>query len=1068
MRKRTILQQLIIPAAILVSIPCVVLEASELRFANFPDVSGDSVVFAYRDSIWTAPVTGGTARLLSDVGTRPRHPKFSPDGRSVAYTATINENADIYVVTLDGGPVTRLTHHPARDDMIDWYPDGKSILFKSTMQSPHSNYNRLFQLSVRGGLPQALPLPYGETAAVSTDQEEIYFTYLRDFQEEVWKRYYGGRAPDIWTFDLESGATARVTDHPAPDSVPMLNGSSLYFLSERGSEMRSNLWRLDQSDRSLSQLTGFKNSDVRNPSIGPAGIVFELDGNLFLLNLETGQSEQIPLNLEIAREELVPHLESVGERIEGTTVGADSNIAIEARGDIFLYDTGDNVAVNITNTSQFAERYPSLSPDSSRVAYFSDRSGEYQLTVRDLETAKEEQLTEFTSGFRYRPFWSPNGRYLSFMDQQQVIWLVDTKNGELQRVDQGKWRYHWDMPNFRINWSPDSQWLTYSRGSENRNQAIYLYNTGSRQRHQLTSAFYSDFDPVFDPSGNYLAALSYRSMSPTYGDIDPTFVYSDSMVVSIIALTGGIELPTAPGWTAPEDRESVEIDLQDAEARLAVLPLPPGKYSALAFQPGSITVAKTSSDGKLNQVLHLELNSDTPDTLFDGPIAQVFEAHENSTIVKTGDDKLMQIFANSDQEAKEIQTARLTARIDRQAEFLQMFDDSWRYQRDFYYDPGLHGVDWDAARSHYRPQAAAAHSEQELTAIIREMHGELAAGHVYVSTEPSYNRGDAKDVGMLGVDFAVNNNAFVISRILRPGVRQFQHRSPLDNPALDVSEGDYLLAVNGMMPGVPGNPWELFAGLADQFVELTIADSADGRNKRTLRVKALGSERKLRELMWVEDKRKFVDSASDGQIGYIYVPNTGTEGQNELMQMYRAQYHKKALIIDERFNRGGALGDRFVELLNRPPLNYFRSRNANDYPLPELAHRGPKAMLINSWSYSGGDGFPFLFKTAAVGPLIGTRTWGGLIGPGMRMSLINGGFISAPPQRVYDANGQWAEGNEGVEPNVPVLNDPGELARGNDQQLDHAIQLLLHEIDQMPPINVPEYPEKSPNLSKPE
>jgi tricorn protease len=308
----------------------------------------------------------------------------------------------------------------------------------------------------------------------------------------------------------------------------------------------------------------------------------------------------------------------------------------------------------------------------------------------------------------------------------------------------------------------------------------------------------------------------------------------------------------------------------------------------------------------------------------------------------------------------------------------------------------------------------------------------------------------------------------VISKILRPGVRQFQHRSPLDNPALDVSEGDYLLAVNGMKLSVPGDPWELFAGLADQNVELTIADSADGRNKRTIRVKALVSEHKLRELVWVEDKRKFVDSASDGQIGYIYVPNTGTEGQNELMQMYRAQYHKKALIIDERFNRGGALGDRFVELLNRPPLNYFRSRNANDYPLPELAHRGPKAMLINSWSYSGGDGFPFLFKTAGVGPLIGTRTWGGLIGPGMRMSLINGGFISAPPQRVYDINGQWAEGNEGVKPNIPVLNNPGELARGNDQQLDHAIQLLLDEIDQMPPIRVPDFPEKTPHLSTPE
>ena len=318
---------------------------------------------------------------------------------------------------------------------------------------------------------------------------------------------------------------------------------------------------------------------------------------------------------------------------------------------------------------------------------------------------------------------------------------------------------------------------------------------------------------------------------------------------------------------------------------------------------------------------------------------------------------------------------------------------------------------------------------------------------------------------MLGVDFALKDETYVISKILRADARRAQHRSPLDNPALDVSEGDYLLAVNGMKLKAPGNPWELFVGLADQLVELTIADAADGQNSRKIRVKTLNSERKLRELAWAEDKRNLVDSVSDGRIGYIYVPNTGTEGLNELMQMYRAQYHKQALIIDERFNRGGQLGDRFVELLNRPPLNYFSSRNANDYPLPELAHRGPKAMLINSWSYSGGDGFPFLFKTAAVGPLIGTRTWGGLIGPGMRMSLINGGFISAPPQRVYDINGQWAEGNEGVKPNIPVLNNPGELARGNDQQLNHAVQLLLHEIDQLPPIKVPDFPVKTSRLS---
>jgi tricorn protease len=352
-------------------------------------------------------VAGGTARLLSDVGTRPRHPKFSPDGSKVAYTASVNDNTDVYVVSLDGGPIKRLTHHPARDNMVDWYPDGKSILFKSTMQSPHANYNRLFQLDADGGLPHALPLPYGETAAIPADQGKIYFTYLRDFQAEVWKRYYGGRAPDIWSYDMKTGDTVRLTNHKSPDSVPMPHHSSVYFLSERGPEMRSNIWHLDQENDEISQVTRIDQSDVRNPSIGPAGIVYELDGGLFLLDLASGQSAQIPVALEIAREELVPRLEAVAERVENLAAGTGTIIAIEARGDIFLYDTEHDIARNVTATSQSAERYPALSPDGSKLAYFSDRSGEYQLVIRDLESAKEKQLTRFSSGFRYRPFWSP-------------------------------------------------------------------------------------------------------------------------------------------------------------------------------------------------------------------------------------------------------------------------------------------------------------------------------------------------------------------------------------------------------------------------------------------------------------------------------------------------------------------------------------------------------------------------------------------------------------------------------------------------------------------------------------
>ncbi|MCH9693632.1 MAG: PDZ domain-containing protein [Gammaproteobacteria bacterium] len=1034
--------------------------AEPVTHATFPDVSDKNVAFVYRDAVWIVPISGGEARLLSDIGERVRHPKFSPDGSRIAYSATLNGNQDVFVVDISGGPILRVTNHPSRDDLVDWHVDGEQLLFKSSMASPRAVYNRLFHVSSSGGLPTAFPMPYVETAAQSADGDQILFTYLRDFQEEVWKRYLGGRAPDIWTYDLSTSDSRKLTVDLAPDSVPMLNGDNVYYLSERGSDRRSNLWVFEDSDKDARQVTFFAEDDVRNPSIGNAGIVFEAGGNIYLQRLTANVPERLEISVAIARQERQAKRVSLGDRVEGASIGPDRTIAFEARGDVLIYDVKKHSAINVTHSSDAAERYPSLSPGGNKVAYQSDVSGEYQLYVLDLETQESQQLTEFSSGFRYRPFWSPDGRYLAFMDQQQIIWLVKTASGEIRKLDQGHWRYHWDMPNFRISWSPDSQWLTYSKAGDNRNQSIYAYSVRAGQRIQLTSGFYSDFDPVFDASGNYIAALSYRNFSPTFGDIDPTFVYTNSMVVSLLPLTADAGAPGDINWQMPEKREEVEIDPDDIESRLYVLPIEPGRLSMLTFSDSTLSVTRTN--GGSTEILGLQLGRDESRSIWKGEGVRVFDSAGGGTLLQGSGGKMLLLNSADEIGESEIQTGKLSAKIDPGLEFLQMFDDSWRYQRDFFYDPGLHGVDWDAIRAHYRPRAAAAYTEQELTAVVREMHAELAAGHVYVSVEPPYSRSDAENVGMLGVDFEVRDGALAIKRILRPGVRRSEHRSALDSSTLKVREGNFILAVNGRPLSVDIAPWEAFEGLADEEVELTVADSASGLNRRTIRVRTLTSERKLRELDWVERNRQIVDEASGGKIGYIYIPNTGAEGQNELMRMYRAQYHKEALLIDERFNTGGALGDRFVELLNRPPLNYFSSRNANDYPLPELSHRGPKALLINSWSYSGGDGFPFLFKTAGLGPLIGTRTWGGLIGPGMRMSLINSGFISAPPQRVYDIHGEWAAGNEGVKPNVSLQNNPGELARGNDQQLMRAIELLLGEVEKTPEIKIPEYPEQMP------
>ncbi len=1038
--------------------------AEEIRHASYPDVSKDELVFVYRDAIWLAPLAGGKASLLSDVGERVRDPKFSPDGAKVAFSATVAGNQDVYVVARTGGPVVRVTNHPARDYVLDWHVDGEQILFKSTMQSPRAVYNQMFSVGAGGGLPRRLPLPYVESASLSADGKTIVFSYLRDFQEEVWKRYLGGRAPDLWSFDLTTLESSQLTRHPGPDSVPMQLGDDIYFLSERGPGQRSNLW-LHKSEESARQITFFTDDDLRNPSIGPAGIVFQAGGDLFVQPFSSAPVRKIELKIEIARDERRVRRLSVSDRVEGGSIGPTGQLAFEARGDVFIHETKQQLSKNLSNSSSVAERFPSVSPSGRYLAYLSDRGGEYQVTILDLRTNRERQLTRFESGFRYRPFWSPDEKFLVFMDQQQRIWLLNVKTGDAQPVDQGSWRYHWDMPQFRISWSPDSRWFTWSRAGENRNQQIYVYDTKNAKRDQLTSGFFSDFDPVFDPSGNYIVALSYRSFAPTFGDIDPTFTYTNSMTVSLIPLTGSVGTPADLEWAMPQVRQRVSIDIENAEARLRTLPFSPGRFSALSVAGGRVTLIRSTGMDSSWEVL--ELGSDAPKVSWTANRVQVFDASEGRTLARVNGERIVLLDASKSDQELSVETKSMRASVNLQEEFLQMFDDSWRYQRDFFYDPNMHGVDWPMLKAHYRPLAAAAYTVQELTSVVREMHAELAAGHVYVSVEPPYNRSDAKTTGLLGVDFGVRNGRYFFAKILKPGVRRFEHRSPLDDSALGFHDGDFLLAVNGRELDSNSAPWEAFEGLAGELAELTIARTESGMDKRSVVVRLLSSERKLRELDWVEKTRQWVSDASDGKIGYIYVPNTGVEGQNELMQMYRAQYHKEALIIDERFNTGGKLGDRFVELLNRPPLNYFSSRNARDYPLPELAHRGPKAMLINSWSYSGGDGFPFLFKEAALGPLIGSQTWGGLIGPGMRMSLVNGGFVSAPPQRVYDTRGNWAEGNEGVRPNIAVRNNPGQLAQGNDQQLQKAIDYLLEELKSQNPPRVPAYPDKVSNRDTP-
>ncbi|MFQ5744388.1 MAG: PDZ domain-containing protein [Acidobacteriota bacterium] len=1055
------------------------------RMLRYPDVSDSHIAFVYAGDIWIVPKTGGTAQRLSTPSGEESFPRFSPDGSRIAFSGNYDGNTDIYVVAVGGGLVERLTHHPTSDRMLDWYPDGESILFATGMTSEKNRFNKLYRTTRHGGLPEKLPVPYGEFGAISPDGKVLaYIPISRDFR--TWKRYRGGMAPEIWLFDLNDYSARNITHNVANDAHPMWHGSTLYFLSDRDANKRANIWAYDLQSEAVRQVTFFEDFDIRFPAIGPSDIVFEAGGRLYLLDLASDETHEVPITVVTDRATLKPRLEKVANLITSGDISPTGKRALfEARGDIFTVPAKHGLTRNLTRSSGAADRYPTWSPDGEQIAYFSDRTGEYELTVEAADGSGEPRtLTSLGAGFRYTPFWSPDSKKIAFIDQTMTIRNYDTESGELTKIDEGLWMYHGDLANFRVSWSTDSRWLAYSRGLPNRHEAVFLYDTHDGELHQVTSGFYGEYDPVFGPDGDFLFLKTNRNISPSYGDFQNSWVYANSTEIAAVPLrkdvpspllprndeekvageekneesasTGAAQEPEAGGEEeeGAEEAEAVDIDLEGFESRLVVLPPEAGNYAELFATSGKVIyrrLPRTGSDDEDSPIAFFDLEAREEKTIIGD--ADGFEVSaDGKKILLVSNDRFAIIDVAPGQKIESpMSTDGLEMTVDPVAEWRQIFSDVWRLQRDMFYDRNMHGVDWTAIGERYNSLIDDAVTRWDVNAIIGDLIAELNAGHTYRGggdTETPERRG----VGLLGVDFSIENGAYRIAKIIDGAPWDSEVRSPLKIPGVDVNEGDYLLAVNGMPIDTSEDPWAAFQGLADQVVELTVNDRPTLDDARTVLVKTLGSEYRLRNLAWINDNRKRVEEATGGRVGYVYVPDTSINGQNELLRQFVAQIDKQGLIIDERFNSGGQIPDRFVELLNRPIYNYWGVRDGKDWQWPPIAHFGPKVMLINHWSGSGGDAFPFYFREAGVGPLIGTRTWGGLIGITGAPQLIDGGFVTVPTFGIYSTDGKWIIESHGVDPDIEVIADPSAMAKGHDPQLERAIQEVTHMLAENPPV----------------
>jgi tricorn protease len=1059
----------------------------DARLLRQPDVSATEIAFVYGGDIWVVAKEGGVAHRLSTPAGSESFPRFSPDGDQIAFTGNYDGNQDIYVMPADGGVPTRITHHPDPDRMLDWYPDGDNILFATRMTSEKQRFSKLYRVAASGGLPEVLPVPYGEFGAISPDGATLAYMPL-DRAFRTWKRYRGGKTPDVWLFGLEDLEWWNLTNDDANDGQPMWHGSTLYFLSDRDANMRANIWAYDFHTDTVRQVTFFEDFDIHFPAIGPDDMVFENGGRLYVMDLATETAEPVDVKVVTDRATLRPRPVKVGDQLtDGDISPTGKRAVLAARGEIFSLPAEHGVVRNLTRTSAFAERHPRWSPDGKHIAYFSDRTGEYELTIRPADGSGEEKtLTQLGPGYRYTPFWSPDSSKIAFIDNQQVIQVYDLDNDTLSKVDEGLWMMEGALRNFEVSWSADSRWVAYSRGLENQQSAIYLYDTTAGERHQVTAGFVESYSPVFDAEGKYLYYLSDRHFRPDYSAFDNTWIYTNPTVIVAVPLRDDVESPLAPrnDIEEPEEEESdedndeedgedeekvtakksksVTIDLEGFEARAVVLPPDAGLYRSLAAVKGKVIYQRrprTGSDSEKSPIVFWDLEDREEETILGDADGFAVSADGKKLLVVSGDTVAIVDVAPKQKMEKTLATSSMETLVNPSEEWRQIFNDAWRIERDYFYDPNMHGVDWQAMRERYGALLDDVITRSDLNFVIGELIAELNTSHSYRGGG-DVERGKRRGVGLLGVDWELAEGAYRIKKIVTAAPWDTEVRSPLVEPGVDVSEGDWVLAVNGTPIDTSADPWAAFEGLAKTTVILTVNDTPSFDGAREVLVDTLGSEARLRNLAWIESNRRKVEEATDGRVGYVYVPDTGRDGQSELFRMFRPQFAKDGLIIDERFNSGGQIPDRFVELLNRPLYNFWGVRDGMDWQWPPIAHTGAQVMLINAWSGSGGDAFPYYFRAAGLGPLIGTRTWGGLIGISGAPSLVDGGRLTAPTFSFYNLDGEWDVEGYGVDPDIEVVDDPSLMQNGGDPQLDRAIAEVLRLLEDNPPVrpNRPQNP----------
>jgi tricorn protease len=1060
----------------------------ECRLLRMPDIEGQTIVFVYAGDLWTVPRAGGVASRLTTHEGREVFPKLSPDGRTVAFTGEYDGNLDAYTIPTEGGEPTRLTWHPAVDQVAEWYPDGKSVLLRSTRASSVLRYQRFFRIAAAGGYEDMLPLPTAGYATLSPTGRQIAYV-SPSYDSRTWKHYRGGNAPDIWVYDFDRNTSEKISDWDGPDEWPMWHGHTVYYCSDRGGKT-ANLWAYDLETKQQRQVTHFTDYDVKWPSIGSDAIVFENGGYLYVMGLPDEQAARIKVLVPDDKPGARAELRNVAKWTTGWELSPSAKrVAIEARGDVFTVPAEKGDVRNLTHSPGSRERGPTWSPDGKWIAYQSDRTGEYEIYVIGADgKSPERQVSRGADTYRWALGWSPDSKKLVFSDKTRTLYWCDVATGKITRVDKSD---HGKITDYA--WSGDSRWIAYAFPGANQLGRIMLYSLTTGKISPVTNGMTDDFAPVFDPDGRYLYFGSRRTLQPEFGAFELNFQFIATDKIYAATLRADVESPVKPesdeegGGSGDESKDAKDkagkdqdakggkdskagakaeapplvVDLDGLGQRLVEMPIAATRLAGLqAFSDRLIysTVENPDIEGEghaTGDIHSFDLKKRKDVTVIAGVETHFSASKDGEKVLYHTDDQFG--IVKTDDTSKpgdgKVDAGTLMTTVDPRQEWMQMFNEAWRLERDFYYDPNMGGLDWKAIGERYRQLVPYVAHRSDLNYILGELLGELGTSHSYVGGGelPLLPR---TNVGLLGADFDLDASSglYRFKTLYRERDWNSKVAAPLAAPGVAVREGDYLLSVNGVPVHAPENVFAAFVGTQDKQTRITVGSAPNDPKPRTYTVEPIADEATLRYTAWVGANRDRVARATGGKIAYIHVPDTALDGIEEFSKQYYPQVDREGIIVDERFNSGGFIPDFFVERLGRQTMTYWSTRDGADFRTPSSAIDGPKCILINEYAGSGGDAFPYYFRLHKLGPVIGKRTWGGLVGISENIPLVDGGVVTMADFGMWDpASGQWAVENHGVDPDVVVENAPDRMVSGHDPQLERAIEYCMDQLKTNPP-----------------